>query len=121
MAKLCSSLARLAEIPSTQLDNWLRHLVRGQLDNASKTLDKDQLLAIHNNRHMLHSLSRYLVRSSVPEEVAQTILKCLSPMADHALSPASEGLGFEDLMAVMNTLAGEDLKMLCFNFLTLCS
>ena len=31
VVKLCSSLARLAEIPSTQLDNWLRHLVRGKV------------------------------------------------------------------------------------------
>lgn len=89
------------------LINVLLSFILGQLDNASKTLDKEQLLAIHNNRVMLHSLSRYLVRSSVPEEVAQTILKCLSPMADHALSPTSEGLGFDDLMGVMNTLAGE--------------
>ena len=109
IVKLCSSLARLAEIPSTQLDNWLRHLVRGQLDNANQALDKDQLLAIHDNRLLLHSLSRYLVQdeSPVPEEVAQTILKCLIPMADYALSPTSEGLGFEDLMTVMNTLAGK--------------
>ena len=33
-------------------------------------------------------------------------------MAEHALSPASEGLGFEDLMTVMNTLAGKQFLIM---------
>ena len=44
--------------------------------------------------------------SHVGEEVAKAILDALIPMGNQILSPASEGIGFAELMVVMATLAG---------------
>ncbi len=131
-ANLCSSLAGLAKIPSSQLELWLSRLVQGIVHehmqyhisffplitgtlDGSKKLEPDMMAAVYDNRALLQSLSRYIVReeAGIPEDVALAILKCLLPMGESALNPAVteagttvEGLGFGDLMAVMKTLAG---------------
>jgi E3 ubiquitin-protein ligase UBR4 len=69
------------------------------------------MAAVYDNRALLQSLSRYIVReeTQIPEDVALSILKCLLPMGAKALNPSAtavEGLGFGDLIAVMKTLAG---------------
>lgn len=109
-SNLCSSLSGLAKIPSTQLELWLGHLVQGSLEGGEH-LEPSQMAAVYDNRALLQSLSRYIVReeTQIPEDVALSILKCLLPMGAKALNPSAtavEGLGFGDLIAVMKTLAG---------------
>ena len=110
-AKLCASLSGLSKIPSSQLEVWLSHLVQGNIEEG-KSLDPSQMAAVYDNRALLQSLSKYIVReeTSIPEEVALSILKCLLPMGAKALNPvptaSADGLGFGDLIVVMKTLAG---------------
>lgn len=63
--------------------------------------------AIHENRILLQSLSKFFVKDNtpIPEDVSLTILKCLLPMAQLLLLPDHPGFGFTDLMLVMATLA----------------
>ena len=111
--KLCASLSALSKIPPSQLEMWLSHLVQGNLEEG-KSLDPSQMAAVYENRALLQSLSRYIVRegTNIPEEVALSILKCLLPMGAKALNPipaaasSADGLGFGDLIVVMKTLAG---------------
>ena len=111
--KLCVSISGLSMIPSSQLEMWLSHLVQGNAEEG-KSLDPSQMAAVYDNRALLQSLSKYIVReeTSIPEEVALSILKCLLPMGAKALNPmptasaSTDGLGFGDLIVVMKTLAG---------------
>lgn len=44
--------------------------------------------------------------SAVAEKVAYTFLSAMIPMGSQILSPASEGIGFSELMVVMAILSG---------------
>lgn len=44
--------------------------------------------------------------SAVSEKVAHTFLSAMIPLGSQILSPASEGIGFSELMVVMAILSG---------------
>ncbi|XP_064650064.1 E3 ubiquitin-protein ligase UBR4-like isoform X3 [Lineus longissimus] len=104
---LCSSLIKLAKVEPSALQNWLSKMIMGpQQVSTEQSLEdggKNQ-----ENRLLLQSLTTYIVKenSHVGEEVSKTILYALIPMGSQLLSPATEGIGFSELMVVMATLAG---------------
>lgn len=48
----------------------------------------------------------YFLCSAVSEKVAHTFLSAMIPLGSQILSPASEGIGFSELMVVMAILSG---------------
>lgn len=110
--RLCTSLAKLSDVPQNELENWLRYLVSGiyQQQKQAKTLEEKALL--QENIQLLQALTNYIVSDNnpVPEEVALTILNCLlgKNIGSELLLPTSEGMPFSDLMAVLTTLANAE-------------
>ncbi|XP_013777424.1 E3 ubiquitin-protein ligase UBR4-like isoform X2 [Limulus polyphemus] len=106
LEKLCSTLSKmskLSKLDTSALHHWLEKIISG----APSQLEGDEG-SMQENRLLLQSLTSYIVKenSAVGEEVANAILSALIPMGSKILSPASEGIGFSELMVVMATLAG---------------
>lgn len=101
LVKLCASLSRLASINAGLLKNWLMKMIVGAAQ------PNDELSTVQENRLLLQGLTSYIVKknSHVGEDVANAILNALIPMGSEILSPATEGIGFAELMVVMATLA----------------
>lgn len=105
LEKLCCSLSKmnkLSKLDSTTLQHWLSKVIFG---SSTQTEDGN---SVQENRLLLQSLTSYIVKenSAVREEVANAILSALIPMGSQILSPASEGIGFSELIVIMATLAG---------------
>lgn len=121
---LCSSIGKIAEVESKQLQTWLKHIILGPNGKGGKEAEtedgwKDILIEnkddkekvkkslVQENSQLLQALTTFIVKqnSNVSEEVAVTILKALLPLGSQILSSPLEGEGFTDLMVVMTMLA----------------
>ncbi|XP_054720473.1 E3 ubiquitin-protein ligase UBR4-like [Uloborus diversus] len=105
LEKLCSSLckmSKLGKVDSSTLQQWLSKVIFG---GASQIEEGN---SVQENRLLLQSLTSYIVKqnSAVGEKVANTFLSAVIPMGSQILSPASEGIGFSELMVVMAILSG---------------
>ncbi|GIY36069.1 e3 ubiquitin-protein ligase UBR4 [Caerostris darwini] len=106
LEKLCSYLckmSKLGKVDSLTLQQWLGKVIFG-----GHTQQAEEGNSVQENRLLLQSLTSYIVKqnSSVAEKVAHTFLSAMIPMGSQILSPASEGIGFSELMVVMAILSG---------------
>ncbi|XP_077505275.1 E3 ubiquitin-protein ligase-like protein poe isoform X4 [Amblyomma americanum] len=101
-ATLCK-MNRLNELDPKSLQNWLTKVVVGsKAANCSEDGSP-----VQENRNLLQNLTTYIVKENnkVSTQVAGSFLTALIEIGTQLLSPASEGVGFSDLMVVMSTLA----------------
>ncbi|KAL1427425.1 hypothetical protein MTO96_017477 [Rhipicephalus appendiculatus] len=106
MEKLNATLSRmnrLNELDLKSLQNWLSKVVTGS-KGANFSHDSS---SVQENRLLLQNLTSYIVKENnkVSTQVASSFLAALIEIGTQLLSPASEGIGFSDLMIVMSTLA----------------
>ncbi|XP_035230057.1 E3 ubiquitin-protein ligase UBR4-like [Stegodyphus dumicola] len=106
LEKLCASLckmSKLGKVDSATLQQWLSKVIFG---GPAQPVEEGN--SVQENRLLLQSLTSYIVKqnSAVAEKVANTFLSAMIPMGLQILSPASEGIGFSELMVVMAILSG---------------
>ncbi|KFM56803.1 E3 ubiquitin-protein ligase UBR4, partial [Stegodyphus mimosarum] len=106
LEKLCASLckmSKLGKVDSAMLQQWLSKVIFG---GPAQPVEEGN--SVQENRLLLQSLTSYIVKqnSAVAEKVANTFLSAMIPMGSQILSPASEGIGFSELMVVMAILSG---------------
>ncbi|XP_042908898.2 E3 ubiquitin-protein ligase UBR4 [Parasteatoda tepidariorum] len=106
LEKLCNSLckmSKLGKVDSATLQQWLSKVIFGA---PSQQVEEGS--TVQENRLLLQSLTSYIVKqnSAVGEKVANTFLSAMIPMGSQILSPASEGIGFSELMVIMAILSG---------------
>ncbi|XP_065311151.1 E3 ubiquitin-protein ligase UBR4 isoform X4 [Dermacentor albipictus] len=98
-----SRMNRLSELDLKSLQNWLSKVVTG---SKGANISEDSS-PVQENRLLLQNLTTYIVKENnkVSTQVAGSFLTALVEIGTQLLSPASEGIGFSDLMVVMSTLA----------------
>ncbi|XP_015793075.1 E3 ubiquitin-protein ligase UBR4-like isoform X2 [Tetranychus urticae] len=128
LVRLCSSLTHLRNFTpqenETYLQAWLNKLFCYKSDLGEYNFITQE------NRQAFQSLTSYIVKenSTVDEEVAESILSALIPIASIVLSCSLDAKGFPDLLATMTTLASAgsgtghfELVKAVFGWLDVCS